>query len=137
MRLVGFGFKKISVEKKKDSTEDLKIGTRIDISGIEEIASDLIRKEESVVKVGFEYSVDYQPDIAKVELSGTVLLAFDKKEASEIVSNWKNKKMSEDFRITMFNFILRKSNIKALELEEQMNLPLHVPMPSVKKQKKE
>ena len=44
--------------------------------------------------------------------------------------------MTEEFRILLFNIILRKANIKALELEEQMNLTLHIPLPTLKKQKK-
>ena len=39
--------------------------------------------------------------------------------------------------IALFNIILRKANVKALELEEQIGLPLHIPLPTLKKPKKE
>ena len=58
------------------------------------------------------------------------------KKIKEILKQWKNKKISEDFKIPLFNLILRKSNVKTLELEEEMGLPLHIPLPHLKNQKK-
>jgi hypothetical protein len=42
-------------------------------------------------------------------------------------------------RLGIFNFIMVKCNVKALYLEDEMNMPLHVPMPRLTKevQKKE
>jgi hypothetical protein len=31
----------------------------------------------------------------------------------------------------MFNIVLKKSTIKALELEDELNLPYHIPIPKV------
>ena len=44
----------------------------------------------------------------------------------------KDKKMPENFRMTLFNLILRKSSLKALQLEEEMNLPTHIQLPTLK-----
>jgi len=35
--------------------------------------------------------------------------------------------------VSLFNIILRKCHVKALELEEDLNLPLHVQMPSLQR----
>ncbi|GAG20549.1 unnamed protein product, partial [marine sediment metagenome] len=56
------------------------------------------------------------------------------KIAKDILKEWNDKKMSEDFRITLFNIILRKSNLKAIQLEDEMNLPIHIQLPSLKKE---
>jgi len=80
--------------------------------------------------------VDYSPGFAKGELEGKILIAVDPKIAKEILKQWKKKKMPEDFRLLLFNVILKKSSLKALYLEEELNLPLHMPMPSFKKENK-
>ena len=49
------------------------------------------------------------------------------------IRQWNSKKLPEDFRIALFNVILKKSNVKALELEDELNIPLHIPLPSLKK----
>lgn len=134
MRLVGFNFKKISVERKKESVRDAKINSKINIESIEELKSGALKNEEAILKINFDYGVDYTPDMAKIELAGSFLLSLVNEQAKEIISTWKKKQIPEKFKMIIFNIILRKSNVKALELEDDMNLPLHIPFPTLKKQ---
>jgi hypothetical protein len=134
MRLVGFNFTKISIERFKDAIEEVKFNTKIDISSIEPLKSDLIKVKDEPIKIDFVYSVLYEPGYAKLELAGTMILSIEPKIARDILKGWKDKEMSEEFRIFMFNIILRKSNIKALELEEELNLPPHIPLPTLNKE---
>jgi hypothetical protein len=134
MRLVGFNFTKVSIEKFKEAVDELKFNTKIDISSIEPLKSDLIKVRDEPLKIDFVYSVLYEPEFAKVELAGTMILSVEPKMARDILKGWKDKEMNEDFRIFMFNIILRKSNIKALELEDELNLPPHIPLPSLNKE---
>ncbi|MBA7685003.1 hypothetical protein ES703_93416 [subsurface metagenome] len=135
MRLAGFNFNKINAERLSDRIENLKINTKIDVSEINAVKSDFLKTKEELIGVKFKYNIDYDPDFAKIELAGNILLAVESKMARGILKQWKNKKMSEDFKITLFNFILRKSNLKALQLEDEMNFPLHISFPTLKKQK--
>jgi len=137
MRLITFRFNKISIEKLSDSFKEIKINSKINISDIEILKPEAIKREEEVIQVNFNYSILYNPEIAKIDFKGRVLLVADKEKAKEIEEMWENKKMTEEFRITLFNIILRKANIKALELEEEIGLPLHISLPTLKKQKKE
>ena len=134
MRLVGFNFTKVSIEKFKEAVNELKFNTKIDISSIEPLKSDLIKVRDEPIKINFVYSVLYEPEFAKVELAGTMILSVEPKMARDILKGWKDKEMNEDFRIFMFNIILRKSNIKSLELEDELNLPPHIPLPSLNKE---
>ena len=134
MRLIGFNFDKISIERTSDSFKGLNIDTKIDVSEIKDSESNLLKIEGELITVKFKYSVEYEPKIAKLELGGNIILKTDKDEKEDIMKQWKDKKMPEDFKITLFNIILRKSNIKALELEDELNLPLHIPLPNLKKQ---
>jgi len=134
MRLVGFSFTKISIEKFKDTAEEVKFNTKIDISSIEPLKSDLIKVKDEPLKIDFIYSVLYEPGYAKLELAGTMILSIEPRIARDILKGWKDKEMSEEFRIFMFNIILRKSNIKSLELEDELNLPPHIPLPVLNKE---
>lgn len=140
MRLVGFNFNKISIEKFKELGGELKFNTKIDISSISSLKSDLIKIKDEPIKVDFVYSIFYEPEFAKLELTGTMILSIEPKIAREVLRGWKDKELNEDFRLFIFNVILRKANIKALSLEEELNLPPHIPLPSLSKenfQKKE
>jgi len=136
MKLVGFNFKKIAAEKIGDVTKNLKVNTKLDILDIDSVDSPFFKGEEDLVKVKALYSVEYSPNIAKIELGVDILLGVEKAKTKELLESWNEKKLSEDFRLLIFNLVLKKANVKALELEEQMNLPLHIPMPSLKKQDK-
>ena len=132
MKIVGFNFKKVNIEKLSDKTENLQVKTNIDISKIEKVKADTFEMKEEFIGAEFAFSVNYEPNFAKIDLSGNVLFTVDSKTAKNIIGQWKDKKMPEDFKILLFNIILRKANLKALQLEEEMNLPLHIPMPSLK-----
>jgi len=135
MKIIGFNFKKISIERKKDIKGKLEIKTNIDIEGIEkdnlEIAGD-------VIKFDYSYRIEYSPDHAEIEFKGTVLVIPDSPEdIKKIVKDWKKKKVEENLRIFIFNFIMGKCNLKALQMEEDFALPPHIPLPRLSKQAQE
>ncbi len=137
MRIAGFNFKKISVEKTGEKAEDLKINTKVDILNIEILKPEFVKTKDELLQINFEYTVNYEPNFAKIEIIGNVIVALDPKTAKEVVKHWQDKEMSDELRLNLFNIILRKSNIKALELEDEMNLPLHIPFPPLKIDHKE
>lgn len=138
MRIIGFNFTKISIERLTDTGPEgeLKIGTQIDVPEIKEIKSDILKTKEEILAAKFTYEVNYDPNFAKVGLEGRILIALNPKIAKDVLKQWKKKKIPEDFRILLFNVILKKSSLKALDLEEELNLPLHIPLPSFKKEEK-
>jgi len=135
MKLLGFSFKKISTEKlnEKQDLKDIKINTHMNIQDIIELDSSLFKLKDSVVNVSFSYVVEYAPNFAKLEFAGNLVLSLDSKLAKETLKGWKDKKLSEEFQLPVLNLIIRKVNVKALALEDEFNLPLHMPMPSLKK----
>lgn len=136
MRIIGISFSKISIEKFNENFKDVRVNTKIDISDIKEIKSDFLRTKEGLLGVMFTYNVNYEPDLAKIEVKGNIIVSVEPKMAKDTLKQWKNKKMSEDFRIPLFNVILKKSSLKTLQLEDEMNLPLHLPLPSFKREEK-
>jgi hypothetical protein len=132
MRLIGFNFKKINAEKLSENAQNLKINTGIDISEIREVKSTFFKTKEEMIAVSFDYNISYEPGFAKLNFAGNVLLGVDPKKSKEILKMWKEEKVPEDFRLAVFNIILKKSSLRALQLGEEMNLPPHFPLPSIK-----
>ena len=133
MKILGFNFTKISVEKHKDSFKELKIENKVDVTNISEVKQDILKSEEDLLAVKFKYDILYNPDVAKVEIAGTILVSVDSKLAKDTLKKWKDKETPEEFKIPLFNLIFRKAGLKALQLEEEMNLPLHMQMPAIRK----
>lgn len=136
MKIIGFNFNKINIERFSDKLEKLEINTNIDISEITDLKPDFFKTKEGVLKIKFTYKINYDPNFAKIEFVGNLLITLDQKTMKDVLKQWKDKKIPENFQITLFNIILRKSNIKALQLEDEMNLPLHISLPTVKPKEK-
>jgi len=132
MKLAGFNFNKINVERSGELPKELKINSNIDVLNIKDVKSDFFKVKEQLVEVSFNYKINYLPDYATLELGGNIILSLEPKIARDVLAQWKEKKMPVEFKIALFNFIIRKSSVKALQLEEEMNLPYHIPFPSVK-----
>jgi len=117
--------------------ENLKIDTKIDILDVKKVQTDMFKSKEELLSFEFEFNIDYNPDIAKIGLKGILVLSLDAKQAKDILNQWKDKKMPSDFRINVLNIILRKCNLKAFFLEEELNLPIHFRLPSLTTSNKE
>jgi hypothetical protein len=129
MKIVGFNLTKIFVERKE------KIEGKLDIKqsiNIDDISKDKINlTENEIIKLNFTFSIDYSPDMAKIEFKGGLIIVPEEDELKKIMKEWKNKQVSEELRIPLFNFIMHKCNIKAISFEDDMSLPLHIKMPRV------
>ena len=129
MRVIGFNFDKISAEKLKDKTEKLNIKTNIDVSEINRIESDILKSKEDLIQAKFSYTVTYEPGYANIDLKGKALLSLEEKQAKEVLKEWKKKQMPEEFRVFLFNVIMRKASLRSVHLEDELNLPIHIPLP--------
>lgn len=133
MRLIGFNFKKINIERFENYQGKLNITTNIDVSSIEKTETGSFGLKDEVIAVGFTYFINYEPHFAKIEFQGNILLYMEPKQSKELLKSWRDRKIPEDIKIALFNTILSKSNIKALELEDELNLPFHLQLPKFSK----
>jgi hypothetical protein len=133
MRLIGFNFTKVYAERLKDKTESIKFNTKMNILSVESIKSDILKTKEEIVKVNFSFILLYEPGFAKIEIAGNALVSLDSKIAKEVLKGFNEKSVPEEFRIFILNIILKKSSIKALQLEEEFGLPIHLPLFSINK----
>ncbi|MBI2630515.1 hypothetical protein HYW76_05425 [Candidatus Pacearchaeota archaeon] len=135
MQIIGFNFEKINSERKniiKEADKDkFQVSSNIGISSVDYEKLEMV-KDKVTLKFNFDFKVSYKPNIAEIDLSGYVLVIIDKEQAKKIIEKWKAKKISEDIRLPLFNFILMKCNLRSMQLEEEFSLPIHIPMPRLK-----
>ena len=145
MRLSGFNFTKVSAEKSKEFKLGSKINTNINFLDIEKEESGIVKEESEVLRVSFNFSVTYT-DVEKqekganrgeVSLTGFIILMATKEESKLLLDSWKKKELPVAFKVPIFNFILKKCSVRALQLEEELGLPLHLPLPQLKAGEKE
>lgn len=128
MQVIGFNFTKISAERKKAPEGKIEIKSNINVKAIEPEKVELL-KDKDVLKFSFEFSIDYNPSLANLQFEGFVLMMLEKSQAKEVQKKWKSKKIEDSVRLPLFNLILTKCNLKALQFEEEFGLPTHVPLP--------
>ncbi|MCD4759742.1 hypothetical protein K8R33_02550 [archaeon] len=132
MPIVGFNFEKITIEKTSQITGKLNIKNDLSIKSLEQEKLNLT-SAENVLKFNFEFLVNYEPKVGKINLNGNVLYMEDEKKVKEILDGWKkDKKLPEDLAPQILNTILAKCNIKALSLTQEVNLPPHIRLPVLK-----
>ncbi len=135
MKIIGFNLTKVLSEKKENFPQKVEINQNIDIKNISQDSIPLTK--EPILKIDFTFLINYSDNFAKTEFEGILITIPENNELKEILKSWKDKKISEEIRIPVFNFIMSKCNIKALSLADDLNLPYHIPMPRINPQKKE
>lgn len=132
MPIAGFGFTKMSAERKESKGTNIKVENNVSIKSVEEIDLGLAKQSQKSLKFSFEFKAKFEPDFGEINLAGEVLLVEDDKKAKEILKEWKKeKKVSKDILPVILNAVLHKCNIQAILLSREVNLPSPIPLPKV------
>ncbi len=135
MPIVGFNIDKIIAEK-KEVKDKINISTNLKIMEVSQEKLQ-IHKSEDIVKFNFEFDIKYEPKAGSIVIGGHILYLEDPKLIKGIVKSWKkNKTIEPKIMQQLFNTILLRCNIKALELSQEINLPPHLRLPRVETQTK-
>lgn len=135
MKIIGFNKTRISAQRKERHEGQLAIDQKINIKDLSKEKIPI--NDSEAIKIEFTFTTTYSKDFAKIEFEGNVIILPEGKETEEFTKSWKSKKIPEDLRLPIFNFIMGKCSLKALTLEEELNLPLHIQMPRLKTKKDE
>lgn len=130
MKILGLNLNKVSAERTNAIKGKLSVKSRLDIEDIKSEAVSI--SKSSALRFNFAYIINYEPNIAKVEIKGSVIALDDKGESEDILKSWKDKKFNSQFKIALFNYIMSKCNLKALQAEEELGLPMHIQFPRIK-----
>lgn len=132
--LIGFHFSKISAEKKSDFKGKIEINPKINIASIEKQELSLIKQD--ALKIIFSFNINYK-DLAEINLEGEIILKVDSKTLKDTLKSWKEKKLDQEIQILILNLIMQKASVRAIALEEEMGLPIHVTIPRLQVSKKD
>jgi len=139
--IVGFKLKKILadtlVDTSAENVKDIKItrvNTKTDILDIKEQKIEV--KDQDALDAGFSFEINYEPKIARVVFEGRIIDLIEKNQAKKVLEGWKKKELPRDIRLELMNTILSRCSIKALEIEEDIGLPPHFPLPRFQVQEK-
>ena len=137
MPIIGLNFSQVSGEKKNSIKGRINVKQDIKIVSLEKEQMN-ISSSEDTLKVGFEFKVDYAPEVGQISLKGNILYMTEPKLAESLLKNWKKNNKIDDERLLLnfFNAIISKSNVKALLLADDLGLPPHVRMPRLTSQPK-
>ncbi len=147
MQVVGFNLIKI-LAKRELTYKRSAINTNIEFTNIEKESLPVLKDDEAI-KISFKFDITYgdqekTPDKkekeekqAEISFEGIIILSATKDEAKEYIKNWKKKEVPQESAIPLYNTILKRCSIKALQLEEDLNLPTHIPFPQVRAQPKD
>ncbi len=136
MRVVGIKFKKISAEKLKDDKKN--IGKAVELKSnftIKEVEKDAGLSKLNVNPIysfEFIYLIDYE-DIASLIFEGSVYVELEETKASEVEKSKNN--IDDQLKKVILDFVLSKTYIESLHLEERLGLPFHIRPPQVNFQK--
>ena len=146
MQIIGFNFTKMSVERVPDFKPG-PINTSIEIIDVQKDEIKLL-KDTQAMRLTFKYSITYDEKgkgnekekkadkndkpSAEVNFEGNIILSINKEELKNIQKSWKKKQLPPMMQIPLYNVILRKCSPRAAYLEEEINLPTHLPIPQLK-----
>ena len=134
MPVVGFNFSKIFVEKrtKVENVPNIQIKNNVVITDVQEEKLPTGKSKSDGLKFDFKFSLQYEPNVGEIELVGFIYYLDDPETIKSIYKGWKkDKKVSKEITTHLVNTVLFKGNIKALALSQDVNLPPHLPLPTV------
>jgi hypothetical protein len=131
MNIIGFNFTKISGKRMSEIKSKVKIKYNIEIINVEKEKIDLVKQTE-VVKFSFKYTIEYEPKFSSIEFEGFILAILTPEQQKQTLKSWKKKKVPDEVRIFLFNLVMSKCNIKALQLEDDLSIPHHIPLPKIR-----
>lgn len=149
MQVLGFNFTKISAERFPHFKGKPKINTSVDFANVEKEKIDLIKDQETY-KMDFKLVIIYsdqdekgdskdkkhQSKLGEVIFQGNTLIGITKDDPKEMTKAFKKNEIPLPIKEFFLNLILSKCAAKALDLEDQIHLPLHIPLPRVKLEEK-
>jgi len=121
LKLAGSRFTEIKGNRKPDFSGNLNMKTNINIEDFE--------KTKESIKVTYSFEITYG-ELGKIELKGLLFLTSDNKTLRELQKAWKSKKLDTEEFIAITNVVMQKASVKALEIEEELGLPIHLRMPT-------
>lgn len=140
MQIIGFNLTKMSAEKSPEKHSS-RPSIGIEFTNLEKEKVEIL-KEGEAIKLSFKHSIIYEDAEKKdsekkkesngsVIFEGIIILSVTKEESKEINKSWKKQQLPSNMNLALFNFILRRCTPKAVALQDEIGLPISVPIPKI------
>ena len=135
MTIVGVHITKVNAERNmKSSAQKVGINNNITIKDVSEHDFMLGSAKQQVLKYTFVFNCKYTPDVGSIDVEGDVMVLADIEETKKVLQEWKsNKRVHSDQTEEILNSALMRSNIQAIKVSQDLNLPSPVPLPRIEK----
>lgn len=145
MNLIGFNFTKVSGEVFERFEQDYTVSTGIEFLDVSKDTITTLNNLDAL-KLKFEYKISYSlkkeekkegnktltgKPKAEIAIAGEVIFSADKEEVKDIMKAWKKKDLPISVKIPVYNLIMKKSLIKAVQIQDELVLPVTVPIPQL------
>lgn len=133
MAILGFSFIKFEAKRSvKKQGGEIKINHNLGINIVEKTQVNVGIKTEDVLRIEFNFDVNYSEDLGKILIVGDVLYSDTKEIIKESLLIWeKDKQLNKMVNEIVLKFVYNKATIKALELADSLNLPSPIPIPNI------
>ncbi len=141
MQVIGFNLTKIYGEK-LDNFSKPDINNNIEFIDVEKQKVELLKDLEAI-KIVFKYSLLYNSSESEksktkekqgeVAFEGNIILSVNEEESKEFHKMWKKKQIPISAMTSLYSFILKRCSLKALNIQDDLNLPSpYFKLPSIK-----
>ncbi len=132
MAVIGIGFSKMSMERLAPLVGKVNINNNATIKDADKTELNIGNKKQNAIKFTFEFKAKYEPNLAHITLEGEVIWLEKDQDVEKLIKDWKkDKKLPKEVMTPVLNSILAKSNIEALVLSRELNLPPPIPLPKI------
>ncbi len=125
IKIIGANFLELKSKRNPKFSGKVKLRTNIQIDLLEKI-----EKTKDRLKMNYTFEINYE-DLGEIKIKGELFLLCGEKIIETILENKKNKEYNTPEYIELTNIIIKKISIKAFELEDELNLPIHIKLPTL------
>lgn len=126
MRPIWFRLDKVYCEKfKNPQTDSISLSSNFDIG--DSIESKEFERKNPVFEFKFTYNLKFE-DIAEILFKGSVFIEIEDKT---ILKELEKNLINDDLKKLILDYVLSKTHVDSLNLEEKFNLPFHISPPRV------
>ena len=134
---MGFGFSKLLAERTGNLEKDSKVNNRIEIISLEDSKLTIGKEEKQAITIKFSFVIEYE-NAGNIDIAGHLIYYSEPEEVNKILENWKKEqKATAEFTKYLYNYVIRKCTVKALQLEEEVGIPFHIILPKFEIKKKD
>ena len=91
MKIAGFSINKISAEKKSPIKGKLELKSNVDIKDI--LREDIQITKNAALKFDFEFSINYEPKVASILITGSIIAIDEKTNQKIFLKNGKRRSL--------------------------------------------